>query len=214
MAKKILVTDVFLSSTKDTMRGLVEALNLLPDIKKGGLYHTLLIAMQTYLETLGIISIPKMMLLMQEVGALRRPCVTEGSGTVWEVICITFFDDVVTLPWLKKACINLEKHEGRLRELQLLHEQVIKLNTRWAEANKSSVGAETSTASSMEGSEAKVLDQIAEMVVKIEELEAELQSRDARIIELTSELAKLQAVDPSAALAAAIVRARERKAQS
>ena len=195
MAKKY-VTEGGAQDIETTLRSAVEMLNAEPDIKKGGLYHTLEGAMQERFVKLGIMNVPEFVLLMQELGLLRH----RGGGrmVVWQVICRTFFDEVVSPPWLSRAqaCVakRVEMNET-LRDLRALRERVTELETTSKDVDV--VGTQS-------------LDEIADMVVRIESLETTLRVRDERIAELERELDKRSNVNHDAALAAAIKRARER----
>lgn len=176
-----------------TLRSAVAMLNAERDIKKGGMYHTLEGAMQERFVKLGIMNVPEFVLLMQELGLLRH----RGGGrmVVWQVICLTFFDEVVSPPWLLRAQACLAKRIEQNESIRALRERVTELEMTGKGADV--VGAQS-------------LDEIAEMVVRIESLETTLHVRDERIAELERELDKRSNVNHDAALAAAIKRARER----
>lgn len=196
MAKKY-VTEGGAQDIETTLRSAVEMLNAEPDIKKGGLYHTLEGAMQERFVKLGIMNVPEFVLLMQELGLLRH----RGGGrmVVWQVICLTFFDEVVSPPWLSRAqaCVakRVEMNEA-LRDLRALRERVTELETTSKDVDV--VGTQS-------------LDEIANMVVKIEQLEVTNSKQAERITTLEAEIAKQKSVDYDGALAEAIKRARERK---
>ena len=196
MAKKY-VTEGGAQDIETTLRSAVEMLNAEPDIKKGGLYHTLEGAMQERFVKLGIMNVPEFVLLMQELGLLRH----RGGGrmVVWQVICLTFFDEVVSPPWLSRAqaCVakRVEMNET-LRDLRALRERVTELETTSKDVDV--VGTQS-------------LDEIANMVVKIEQLEVTNSKQAERITTLEAEIAKQKSVDYDGALAEAIKRARERK---
>jgi hypothetical protein len=196
MAKKTISTEES-SELLANLRRIVAILNETKDLVKGGMYHTISGAMQSRLEEMGLVSIPWLMLLAQEIGILRY---FGGSKPgVWQVICITFFDEIVTPPWLERAYLRVEKHKEETRTLHALREQVTLLEAR---------GASSSDSVPTGG---KSLDEIASMVVKIEQLEAGSVSKDERIASLEQELAKQKSVDYDSALAEAIKRARGRQ---
>lgn len=176
------------------LRLVVGKLNLLPELVRGGLFHTLSkVSMNERLIALGFTNVPHLLLLMQEIGLLRKW--GGGGNTVWQVVCVTFFDEVVTPMWLERAQARLEKHVESTESLRVLREQVEALDT--AKAAAPVVGL-------------KSLDEIAIMVVELERLQKTVVEQTARIASLESELAARTSIDPDAALAAAIKRARER----
>ncbi len=183
------------SEVLSTLRRIVTTLNEAKDLVKGGLYHSIPGAMQSRFEEMNLVSIPWLMLLAQELGVLRY---FGGSKPgVWQVICITFFDEVVSPPWLERAYVCAEKHKDDVRKLLVLRERVIEL-----EAKTTSTGGPVGGQS---------LEEIASMVVTIEQLEAANSKLAERVATLEAELAKQKSVDYDGALAEAIKRARERK---
>ncbi len=177
-----------------TLRSAVAMLNAERDIKKGGLYHTLEGAMQERFVKLGIMNVPEFVLLMQELGLLRH----RGGGrmVIWQVICLTFFDEVVSPPWLLRAQACLAKRIEQNESIRALRERVTELETTSKDVDV--VGTQS-------------LDEIADMVVKIEQLETKNSKQAERITTLEAEIAKQKSVDYDGALAEAIKRARERK---
>lgn len=175
------------------LRSAVKSLNEQPDIERGGLYHTLKGSMNNrVMAARSIINVPHFILLMQELGLLRRW--GGGTTTVWQVICLTFFDEVVTPVWLERAQANLDKHVETMESLRLLRERVTKLE---GQGSVAPVGSRS-------------LDEIATMVIELEKLREAVGSRDQEIVSLRRELEEQSKVNPDAALAAAIRRARER----
>lgn len=177
----------------DTLRRIVTTLNESKDLVKGGMYHTIPGAMQNRLEEMSLVSIPWLMLLAQELGVLRY--FGGGKSSVWQVICVTFFDEVVSPPWLERAYLRVEKHKEDTRSLHGLRERVTALEApiRSAEVTPGQ----------------KSLDEIAEMVVRIEELEAEVGKLELLSNSLKQEIASRPIVDLDAALASAIKKVRE-----
>ncbi len=195
MAKKYLLEGGEGSDLVTTLRTVVTMLNAEPDIQKGGLYHTLPGAMQDRVVKAGIMNIPEFVLLMQEIGLLRH----RGGGRViiWQVVCVTFFDEIISPPWLERAQACLAKRVESLTEARMLRERISELQAQ-THGPVQSAGC------------LKSIDEIAEMVVAIETLKETVASRDVQIASLQADLAKCASVDHDAALAAAIKRARSR----
>lgn len=175
------------------LRGVVEKLNHQPDVVKGGLYHTLSGAMQDRITTFGVVNVSGFVLLMQELGLLRHR--GAAKAVVWQVICLTFFDEVVSQAWLDRAQARLVKHVEMTETLRVLRERVAELEKK--DVPTKAVGV-------------KSVDEIAEMVVAIERLQEKNVEQGRRIVELEAVIASHENVDHDAALAAAIKRARER----
>jgi hypothetical protein len=171
------------------LRQVVEKLNVAPSVERGGLYHTLRVPLSEYVATLGYTNVPHLLLLMQEIGLLRKW--GGGGATVWQVLCITFFDEVVKPVWLERACACLDKRIEMQDEIRVLRAH-----------------ATGDTPSSPVGT--KSLEEIATIVVELEELRRVTTGQKTEIAELRCKLEEQSKVDPDAALAAAIRRARER----
>lgn len=176
----------------DLLKSVTTLLNKAEGLIKGGVYHTLPGAMHNRISAMGVINVPYLVLLMQEVGLLRKW--GGGGATVWQVLCVTFFDEMVTPQWLERSLASLDKHTETTAELRTLREQVTTGQVR-EHVETSPVGQ-------------KSIEEIAEMVVTIERLEASLAARDEQIARLERTLAERPAFDADAALAAAIKRAR------
>jgi hypothetical protein len=173
------------------LRQIVEKLNAAPELERGGLYHTLRVPMNERLTALGYTNVPHLLLLMQEIGLLRKW--GGGAVTVWQVVCFTFFDEVVTPAWLDRAHACLEKHVETTRLLSTRKGQTTEREAQGANP----VGV-------------KSIEEIAEMVVTIERLETTVEALNAEVDTLKHTLAERPTFDPDAALADAIKRARER----
>lgn len=196
--KKKTITQDDVSGFQASLRKVVTALNKAEDIVKGGMYHTIPGAMQDRLEAMGLVSIPWLMLFMQELGILRYW--GGGKSGVWQVICITYFEDITPAAWVERAHSKVEKHCDESRNLLTLRQRVAQLEA----ASNSALPAEAVVGS-------KSLDEIAEMVVRIEELEAEVAKLEQQTSSLKQELAAKPKIDPDTALAAAIRKVRERQ---
>ena len=193
MSKKYLTEGYASSGLITLLRDVVEKLNKQIDIKKGGLYHTLTGAMQDRVMGMGIINIPEFVLLMQELGLMRHR--GGGKNVVWQVVCSTFFDEIVTDVWIVRAQLCLAKRTEANDIIRALREQVKELEAKSA-----------TTVSSR----SKSIDEIADMVVTIEKLQESLESERVKVVELESKLDTQLSIDYDAVLAAAIKRARER----
>lgn len=195
MAKKYLPEGSSDQAIATTLKNAVVMLNREPDIQKGGLYHTLTGAMQERFAKLGIINVPEFVLLMQELGLLRHR--GGGKTVTWQVICVTFFEEIISPPWLERAQACLVSRAEMNKSIRVLRDQVVNLETKH---KNTPVGG------------GKSFEEIAEMVVTIERLEADLCLRNERVSQLEKELAQQEVVDYDAILAAAIKRVRERTA--
>lgn len=173
------------------LRKVVTVLNEQADIVRGGLFHTLPGAMNDRVEQMGVLNVPHIILLMQELGLLRRW--GGGGATVWQVLCITFFEEVMVGAWVERAEMCLQKHIETTDSLRILKARVATLEASPAPA----VGTQS-------------IDEIATMVVQLEGLQRDLAARDEQIANLERVLTERPVFDPDAALAAAIKRVRER----
>lgn len=195
MAKKFLPNET--TDLVSVLRSVVVGLNKQPDVGRGGLYHTLPGAMNDRVSAMGVVNVAHFILLMQELGLLRKW--GGGSAVVWQVVCITFFDEIVTPMWLERAQACLAKHIETTDTLRSLREQVAAAEDERTARDENPVGA-------------KSIEEIADMVVTIERLEAALAERDTEVATLKQKLEERPKFDADAALAAAIKRARERMA--
>ena len=195
MSKKYLPEGYSSKGLLALLRDVIEKLNKQSDIKRGGLYHTLSGAMQDRITGMGVINIPEFVLLMQELGLMRHR--GGGKNVVWQVVCSTFFDEIVTDVWIVRAQLCLAKRTEVNETIRALREQVKELEAKSAAPFPGSL---------------KSIDEIADMVVTIEKLQESLESERVKVVELESKLDTQLSIDYDAVLAAAIKRARERAA--
>ncbi len=191
VAKKFLPSEE--TNLATLLRHVVELLNKQVDIVRGGLYHTLPGSMNDRVSVMGAVNVAHFILLMQEIGLLRKW--GGGGTTVWQVICITFFDEVMHAEWFERSQLRLQKHIETTDSLRTLRLRVTELETRGD--SPASVGM-------------KSLEEIATMVVELETFQKKAKEQAARIADLERELAQRASIDSDAMLAAAIKRARER----
>lgn len=175
----------------DLLRTLTNNLNQIADLMKGCLYHTLRGAMHERITAMGVVNVPHLVLLMQELGLLRKW--GGGGATVWQVLDITFFESVMVPEWLERAQVCLQRHIDSTEQLRLLQQRVSELEVGSLEAQP--VGEQT-------------LAEIAAMTVELQETRAALAACQERIRILETELAQKPAFDADVALAAAIRRVR------
>lgn len=176
-----------------TLKGVVERLNAEPGIVKGGLFHSLPGAMNERVAFTGILNIPEFILLMQELGLIRHR--GGGRAVTWEVICVTFVEEVATTPWLERAQASLARRKETIESLRIARVRIAELEAR----------GESSGAGS------KALEEIAGMALDLENARAALAKKDDEIAALERKLAEQVSIDPDAALAAAIKRLRSER---
>lgn len=178
------------------LRFLVHELNHQLDVERGRIYHALPGSMTDRLKPYKIKGLGEVMLLMQELGLLRLR--GAHKTTVWFVIDIKYFDDLVSDEWLDRACLNLLKHTERINKLRRLERQLLKL-LRDNSVSESSQPNETH------------IEAMAEMVARIEDLQSELAAKELRLAALESELAEKSGNDADAVATALIEKFRKMK---
>ena len=176
------------------LRFVIVKLNEEEDIERGGLYHTLCGSMQNRLKSFGIPAkyLVDFQLVMQELGVARRR--GANNKTLWEVSCTTYFDAFVSEEWLDWSLHNIAKRHETTTTHRKLREQL-------AEKELEAAGEAT-------------LEQVAELMVEVEELQKAAADKDARIEQLEAELTKLPKRTFDSDLAAAIEKARAKRSAS
>ena len=199
MAKKFSADGATLT---ELLRKVVVYLNQEIDLVRGHIFHSLLGAMNERVNSLNLINVPELLMLMQELGLLRH----RGGGKlhVWQVVDISFFDEIAEGQWLEKAQLCLVKYKEGLDELRALRVRVAQLESL------SSAGSMKTMVAHAVGE--KTMEEIAELVVESERLKAALIVSNAQVDDLRRELSERPTFDADAALAAAIKRARGQNA--
>lgn len=182
---------------KGALRYVITKLNEEKDIKRGGLYHVLNGAMRQRLECLKIPAayIADFALMMQEVGLSRH--YGGGTNTIWEVIDIRLFDEVVIDEWLEKAYSNLCQRHATMTSCRKLREKMDGLEKSGPPANSDILPEH--------------IEQMAEMVAEVERLGNLIEQKKDRIVELEKELANRPKNDASAVAAELVNRFRRSK---
>lgn len=178
------------------LRHVITTLNQSEDVERKSLYHILSGSMRARLEVIGIPDtyIADFSLVMQELGLARH---RGGKWIVWEIVDITFFDEIVTQVWVDKAIHTIAQRHDSSKELRVLREKV-------EQAEKPDL--------SHAGDSPEFIEPMAEMVAEVERLNSVVTEQGETIVRLETELSNRPDNSPAAVAAALIERFQKAKA--
>lgn len=163
-------------NTIDTLKFIVTMLNTEEDIIQRRLYHELPGSMSDRLRRYNLNYVPQIMLLMQELGLLRR----RGSQktTTWFIVDGEYIDEFVSEEWCERARLNVFKHSEMMSELRDLRKRVGKCTSELLSVTDTNNDEQI----------VEMNNNLAEVIAEVERLKAEISMKDSRILELEAEL--------------------------